>query len=251
MAGHNKWSKIKRKKAVKDQRMNKIYSRLIREITIAAREGGGDPDANPRLRTAVANAKSNNMPNDVIERAIQRGTGEIEGAAYEECVYEGYGPGGVAFYIEVTTDNRNRTAAEVRHVLTKHGGSLSEPNSVAWLFQKRGSILVRKENTDEEALMLAALEAGAEDITDDDDETYEVVTTPEAFEAVRSELEAQGFPIESAEIELVPQTTVSVEGKDAERILNLYEALDDLDDVSNVAANFDVADEVMASLTAA
>ncbi|MDA1192337.1 MAG: YebC/PmpR family DNA-binding transcriptional regulator [Candidatus Poribacteria bacterium] len=245
MSGHSKWSKIKRKKMANDTKASKVMSKIIRELTIAARDGG-DPNGNPRLRTAIALARSSNMSNDVIDRAVKRGSGEGEDAVeYEECVYEAYGPNGVALYIEVTTDNRNRTAAEVRYALSKNGGSLGAPNSVAWLFDKKGSVVVTRDGVDEDELMLVALDAGADDVDDSDDEYYEVVTAPETFDKVRTAVEEAEFPIDEAKLNYIPQTTVKVEERDAQTLFKLIEALEDLDDVANVYANFEMDDDVM------
>jgi YebC/PmpR family DNA-binding regulatory protein len=244
MSGHSKWSKIKRKKAVTDAKKSKVQSKLIREITIAARNGA-DPDGNPRLRSIVATSRAENMPNDTIERAILRGSGQLEGVVFEECVYEGYGPSGVALYIEVMTDNRNRSAAELRHILGKFGGSLGEPNSVVWLFEKRGLILVDDDGVDEEELMMAALEAGAHDVVNDEG-MFEIVTDADALDRVEDKLRGQNYPVASAREDFVPQSTVRLVGADAHRLLGLLEGLDELDDVSEVYANFDMDDDVMA-----
>ncbi len=244
MSGHSKWSKIKRKKEANDQKKSKVQSKLIREITVAARDGA-DPDGNPRLRTAVASARGVNVPNDVIDKAILRGSGQLQGVVYEECVYEGYGPNGVALYIEVTTDNRNRSAADLRHLLGKYAGSLGEPNSVAWLFDKRGSILVPTGGVDEDDLMMAALEAGADDVVTDEG-VYEVVTPPDAVHQVETALREAGYGIESVDTDFIPQSSVQVAARPASRLLELIDALEELDDVANVYSNFDVDDEVMA-----
>ncbi|MFP4475578.1 MAG: YebC/PmpR family DNA-binding transcriptional regulator [Desulfatibacillaceae bacterium] len=244
MSGHNKWSTIKHKKGAADAKRGKIFSKLIKEITVAARMGGGDPEGNPRLRTAVAAAKAENMPKDNIERAIKKGTGELEGASYEEFVYEGYGPGGAALLVHSLTDNKNRAAAEVRHVFNKGGGSLGEAGCVAWMFDKKGLIVVPRENTDEDTLMEVALDAGAEDVKDEGD-TFEVVTALEDFEAVRQAVEASEIVYESAEITMLPQNMVRVEGKEAEQMVRLLQNLDDCDDVQNVYTNADIPDEAM------
>ena len=248
MSGHSKWSKIKRKKEAKDQKKSKAQSKLIREVTVAARDGA-DPDGNARLRTAVAIARGVNVPNEVIDKAILRGSGQLEGVAYEECVYEGYGPDGVALYIEVTTDNRNRSAADLRHLLGKYAGSLAEPNSVAWLFDKRGSILVPMGGVDEDDLMLAALDAGADDVVSEEG-VYEVVTPPDVVHRVEAKLSEAGYGIESVNTDFIPQSTVQVAGRPASRLLELIDALEELDDVANVYSNFDVDDEVMAQYEA-
>ncbi len=249
MSGHSKWSTIKRKKGALDAKRGKIFTKLIKEITIAAKLGGGDPDGNPRLRTAIQTAKGANMPQENIARAIAKGTGELEGVHYEECAYEGYGPSGVAILISVLTDNRNRTGAEIRHVLTKNSGSMAEPNAVAWNFEKKGLFLVPREGVDEESLMELALEAGAEDMEPAAD-LFEIRTPPDAFEAVREALEKSGVPTESAELAMLPKSTVPLEGGEAERMLRLMEALEENDDVQNVYANFDISEEQMAQASA-
>ena len=244
MSGHSKWSTIKRKKGVLDAKRGKIFTKLIKEITIAARLGGGDPDGNPRLRTAIQTAKGANMPQDNIARAIAKGTGDLEGVNYEEYAYECYGPNGVAILIAVLTDNRNRTGAEVRHILTKNNGSMAEPNAVAWNFEKKGLLLVPQEAVDEESLMELVLEAGAEDLEPADD-LFEIHTSPDAFESVREALEKNKIQTESAEITMLPKSTVKLEGKQAEQMLRLMEALEDNEDVQNVYANFDISEEQM------
>ena len=249
MSGHSKWSTIKRKKGALDAKRGKIFTKLIKEITIAARLGGGDPDGNPRLRTAIQTAKGANMPQDNITRAIAKGTGELEGVNYEECAYEGYGPNGVAILISVLTDNRNRTGAEIRHILTKNNGTMAEPNAVAWNFEKKGLFLVLQESVDEETLMELALEAGAEDFESTDD-LFEIHTSPDAFETVREALEQSRIPTESAELAMLPKSTVKLEGREAEQMLRLMEALEDNDDVQNVYANFDISEEQMAEASA-
>jgi YebC/PmpR family DNA-binding regulatory protein len=247
MSGHSKWSTIKRKKGVADAKRGKIFTKLIREIATAARIGGGEVDANPRLRLAVEKARQANMPKDNITRAVKKGTGGDASETYEEGVYEGYGPGGTAVYVEVLTDNKNRTVGEVRHVLTKHGGNLGSSGCVAYLFEKTGLISFERENVDSDTLMEAALDAGAEDIVESDD-TLDVVTTVSNFEAVKRSLEAAGFVSVAAEISMEPTTQVKIAGDEAERMLRLADALDDLDDVQNVYANFDVSEEEMAQL---
>ncbi len=245
MSGHSKWSTIKYKKAIQDSRRGKAFTKVIKEITVAARIGGGDPLANPRLRAAISNAKAENMPKDNIERAIKKGTGELEGVNYEEVTYEGYGPGGVAILVETITDNRQRTVAEIRHLFSKKGGNLGEPGSVAWIFEKKGLILVEKDKIDEETIMNIALEANADDIQEQESE-WEVYTTPETFEGVKSVLESNGIPILSAEITMLPSSTVKIETeKKAGQLLNLMEALEDNDDVQHVYANFDIPDELL------
>ncbi len=239
MAGHSKWKQIKRKKAVTDARRASSWTKVIREITVAARSGGGDPAGNPRLRTAIDAAKAVNMPNENIERAIKKGTGELEGSVYEELTYEGYGPGGAAIFIEVTTDNPNRTVAEIRHAFSRNGGNLGATNSVAWMFDRKGQMLIDAARYDEDRALEAALEAGAEDFARDGDQ-YVVTTSPTGFHAVQDALRGAGIAIESAELAMVPKNTVRVEGADAERILRLVEVLEELDDVSKVFSNFDI-----------
>ena len=239
MAGHNKWKQIKRKKAITDAKRASSWTKVIREITVAAKAGGGDPGGNPRLRTAVDAAKAVNMPNENIDRAIKKGTGELEGSIYEELTYEGYGPGGAAIFIEVTTDNANRTVAEIRHAFSRNGGNLGASNSVAWMFDRKGQIFLDANRSDEDSTLEAALDAGAEDFARDGDQ-YVVTTTPAAFHAVQDALRTRKLEIESAELSMVPRNTVKVEGPDAERILRLMEVLEELDDVSKVSSNFDV-----------
>ncbi len=247
MAGHSKWAQIKHKKAVVDAKRGKLFSKLAKEISVAARLGGGDPSMNPRLRTAIEKAKEANMPQDNIKRAIQKGTGELPGMAYEEAVYEGYGPGGVAMLIEVLTDNKNRTVSEIRHLLSKHGGSLGEAGCVSWIFEKKGLILVNKQSIDEDSLMAVALEAGAEDLKNDPkEENYEIITSPDDFQAVKDALSKEGVQIAMAELTMLPKTQVSLEGDTAEKMLKLMDVLEDHDDVQNVYANFDLPEEVMA-----
>ena len=247
MAGHSKWKQIKRKKAVTDQRRGAAFTRLIREITIAAKQGGGDPAGNPRLRTAIDAAKAENMPGDNIERAIKKGTGELEGVTYEEVTYEGYGPGGAAILVLTISDNPNRTVAEIRNVFTRHGGNLGATNSVAWMFDRRGQIVVDAK-AGEDATMEAALDAGAEDMTRDGD--VFVITTPVAqLHAVQEALKARKLPVQSSEIAMIPKSTVKVEGGEAKRLLQLVEGLEELDDVSKVFSNFDIDAEAMAAVT--
>ncbi len=247
MSGHSKWASIKHKKGKLDAQRGKIFTRLIREISVAARDGGGDPEKNPRLRTAIAAAKAQNMPADNIKRAIQKGTGELPGVSYDEITYEAYGPGGVAILIEVLTDNKNRTVAEIRHLLSKQNGSLGETGSVNWMFNKQGFIQVPAEGTDEDALMLAALDAGASDVKQED-ETYDIYAEPGDLEKVRETLEESGFPIQSASQSMIPQSTVKLEEKEAGQILKLIESLEEHDDVQNVHANFDIEDELIEKL---
>jgi YebC/PmpR family DNA-binding regulatory protein len=248
MSGHSKWHTIKHKKGALDAKRGKMFTRIIKELTVAARNGGGDPDANPRLRTVVAEAKSVNMPAENIRKAIQRGTGELPGVSYEEVTYEGYGPGGAAVIIETLTDNRNRTVGELRHLLSKHNGNLGESNSVAWMFSKKGYIVVDKSAADEEQLLNAALEAGAEDMRDDGD-TWEVISEPPAFESVRDAVKGLGVEPASAQVAMLPQNYVKLEGKDASQMVKLMDALEDHDDVKQVWSNFDISEkEIEASL---
>lgn len=239
MSGHSKWATIKHKKGALDAKRGKIFTRLIKEITIAARDGGGDPDGNPRLRTAIAAAKAENMPADNIKRAIQRGTGELPGVNYEEITFEGYGPGGVAVIVEVTTDNRNRAVSEVRHAFSKNGGNLGEPNSVKFMFQKKGLIAVSKEQADEEKLMGIVLEAGGEDMNDEGD-TWEILTEPQEFDAVAQAVRDAGIDPEVAEVTMIASTYTKLEGSAANQMMRLLEALEDHDDVQNVYSNFDM-----------
>ncbi|MCB1023232.1 MAG: YebC/PmpR family DNA-binding transcriptional regulator [Acidobacteria bacterium] len=242
MSGHSKWSSIKHKKGAADAKRGKIFTRLAKEITVAARDGGGDADMNPRLRKAVSDAKAANMPNDNIDRAIKRGTGEIEGVSYDEITYEAYGPGGVAILIETMTDNRNRTVAEMRHLLSKNNGNLGEAGSVAWMFDRKGYFVIDKEQRSEEELFEIAIEAGAEDLRDDD-ENFEIFTQQDVFEDVKEALEKASVESQVAEISMIPQNFIKLEGTDAEQMLKLYEAIDDHDDVQNVYANFDIDQE--------
>jgi YebC/PmpR family DNA-binding regulatory protein len=244
MSGHSKWSTIKRKKAAADAKRGKIFTQLIRELTMAARMGGGDTDANPRLRLAIDHARAANMPKDNIERAIKKGTGELEGESYEEVRYEGYGPAGVAVMVDTVTDNRNRTVGEIRHLFSKFGGNLGASGCVAYLFDKKGALIYDRDGCDSESLLEAAIEADALDVIEDPD-TIEVRTTPESLHAVKSELEAQGFAASSAEISMIPQTTVKLVGKDAQTMLRLFEGLDEHDDVKQVYANFDIPEDEM------
>lgn len=248
MSGHSKWATIKRKKAATDQARGKMFSKYIKEITIAARQAGGDVDTNPRLRTAIAAAKSVNMPAGNIERAIKRGTGEGDGVSYEEMQYEGYGPSGVAILVEIATDNRNRTAGDVRHIFTKHGGNLAEAGSVSYLFKPRGVIAIDRSAVEEEALMEVALEAGADDVSAEGD-SYEVLTPTARFEAVKEAIASKGIAIHSAELTKVASMHVPLTEREAEALLRLIDALEDSDDVQKVHANFNVSDEVMAKLS--
>jgi YebC/PmpR family DNA-binding regulatory protein len=248
MSGHSKWHTIKHKKGAADARRGKVFTRLIKELTVAARAGGGDPDANPRLRTIIAEAKSVNMPADNIKRAIQRGTGELPGVSYEEVTYEGYGPGGAALIIEVLTDNKNRTVGEMRHLLTKHGGNLGEANSVAWMFHKKGYIVIEKSKADEETLIAAALDAGADDLRDDGD-NWEVVSAPDAFQHVLEAIKALSIEPAAAEIAMLPQNYVKLEGKPAQQMIKLIEVIEEHDDTKKVWSNADIEEkEIEASL---
>ncbi|MBN2365831.1 MAG: YebC/PmpR family DNA-binding transcriptional regulator [Calditrichaeota bacterium] len=244
MSGHSKWANIKFRKERQDAQRGKVFGKLIKEITIAARLGGSDLDANPRLRTAVQNAKAQNMPAKNIENAILKGTGELPGTVYEEVAFEGYGPGGVALYITTTTDNRNRTVAEIRHLLSKYGGNLGETGSVSWVFEKKGLIRVPSEKYKEDELMLTAIDAGADDFKVED-EFYEIYTRFEDLHKVSSNLENAGIEIDSAEITMVPQNLVELTGKTAEQLLRLMDALEDNDDVQNMFANFDIDETLM------
>ena len=239
MAGHSKWKQIKRKKAITDSRRASSWTKVIREITVAAKAGGGDPGGNPRLRTAIDAAKAVNMPNDNIDRAIKKGTGELEGSSYEELTYEGYGPGGAAIFIEVTTDNPTRSVAEIRHAFSRNGGNLGATGSVGWMFDRKGQIYLNAAGLDEDRTLELALEAGAEDFAREGDQ-FLVSTSPATIHSVQDALRARGIAIESAELEMVPRNTVKVEGADAERIIRLVEALEELDDVSKVFSNFDI-----------
>src|SRR4026209_920144 len=239
MAGHSKWKQIKRKKAVTDARRASSWTKVIREFTVAARSGGGDPDGNPRLRTAIDAAKAVSMPGENIDRAIKKGTGELEGSVYEELTYEGYGPGGAAIFIEATTDNPNRTVAEIRHAFSRNGGNLGATNSVAWMFDRKGQIYLAASKSDEDATLEAALDAGSEDFAREGDQ-YIVTTAPAPPPAVQDALTGRRLAIDSAELTMVPRNTVRVEGADAERILKLMEVLEELEDVSRVSSNFDI-----------
>ena len=239
MSGHSKWHSIKHKKAATDSKRGRLFTRLIKELTAAARTGGGDPDANPRLRLAVATAKANNMPAENIKRSIMRGTGELPGVSYEDVNYEGYGPGGAAIFMEVLTDNKNRTVAVLRHLLSKHGGNLGETGCVGWMFDRKGYIVVEKAAAGEDKLLEVALGAGAEDMRDDDD-SFEIITSPEEMEAVKLALEAAEISMTTAEISMIPQNYVSLEGKNAQTMLKLMEALEDHEDIQNVYSNFDI-----------
>jgi YebC/PmpR family DNA-binding regulatory protein len=244
MSGHSKWSSIKHKKGITDARRGKVFTKLIKEITVAARFGGGDPAANPRLRTAIQAAKSENMPKDNIERAIKKGTGELEGVKYDESIYEGYGPGGAAVFIESLTDNKNRAVADIRHILSKAGGNLGANGCVAWMFEQKGYIVVENDAADEDALMEVALDAGAEDVREDDS-NYEIITDPKDFEAVKAAVEKESIPYIAAEITMLPQSTVNLQGKEAEQMVKLMETLEDCDDVQKVYTNADIPEELV------
>ena len=242
MSGHSKWASIKHKKAATDAKRGKVFTRIINELAVAARMGGGDPETNPQLRKAVADAKAANMPADNIKRAIMKGTGQLEGVSYEEMSYEGYGPGGVAVYIETLTDNKNRTVSEVRHIFSKHGGNLGESGSVAWIFQRKGYIVVEQSQASEDELMDIILDAGAEDLKEDGS-NYEIFTSPEDYEAVDKALKDKGIEVAVSTLSMVPQNTVQLEGKKAEQCLKLMDALEDQDDAQHVWANFDIDEE--------
>jgi len=248
MSGHSKWSSIKHKKGATDAKRGKVFTRIIKELTVAARVGGGDPDSNPRLRTVVADAKAANMPADNIKRAIRRGTGEEPGVSYEEATYEGYGPGGAALMLETLTDNKNRTVSEIRHLLSKYGGNLGETNSVAWMFTKQGYILIEKSKVDEDGLMGVALDTGADDVRDDQD-NWEVLTSPEDFHRVLEAVKGLGVETLMAEVAMLPQNYINLEGKVAQQMLKLMGLLEDHDDVQHVWSNFNVEEkEIEASL---
>ena len=249
MSGHSKWSTIKRKKGAKDAERGRIFTRLIKEITVAARHGGGDESANPRLRSAIQAAKTANMPSKNMENAIKKGTGELPGVTYDEVTYEGYGPAGVAIFLETLTDNKNRTVAEIRHLLTKYGGSLGENGSVSWMFDKKGIVSIPVANTTEDDLMMIVLDAGADDIEQEED-MFLVKSEVAAFEAVKSALEESGIEYASAELTMLPQNTIDIEGKQAERVLKLMDALEEQDDIQNMYSNFDIDDSVIEALNA-
>jgi YebC/PmpR family DNA-binding regulatory protein len=248
MSGHSKWATIKHKKGAADAKRGKVYTRLIKELTVAARSGGGDPDMNPRLRTVIADARAANMPADNIKRAIRRGTGEEEGVSYDEVTYEGYGPGGVAILVETLTDNRNRTVGEMRHILTRFGGNLAEANSVGWMFEKKGLVTVEKGKIEEDALMSAVLDAGADDMKDDGS-AWEIISAAATHQAVVEAVKALGVEPSTSQIAMLPQNYIKLEGRPAQQMLKLMEALEDHDDTKNVWANFDVEEkEIEASL---
>jgi YebC/PmpR family DNA-binding regulatory protein len=249
VSGHSKWAQIKHKKASTDAKRGKIFTKIVKELTVAARIGGGDVSGNPRLRTAIEKAKEVNMPADNIKRAIMKGTGELPGVNYEELVYEGYGPGGAAILMEILTDNKNRTSSEIRHIMTKNGGNLGESGCVAWMFQKKGYILVDKTKIDEDSLMSIVLDAGAEDMKNDPkEESFEIITSPENMNIVKSSIEKAGIPVSFAEITMLPKNYATLDGKNAEQMIRLIEALEDHDDIQNVYTNFDAPDEVISKV---
>ncbi len=247
MSGHSKWATTKHRKAAVDAKRGKIFTRLAKELSMAAKQGGGDADTNPRLRLGINRARAANMPMDNIKRAIQRGTGELPGVSYEEIIYEGYGPGGVAIYMEVTTDNRNRTVGEIRHILAKNGGNMGSDGCVAWMFDRKGIIIVPAEGVDEDTLMDVALSAGAEDMQQADD-SFEITTTPTDFDAVLTALDGANITLSNSEIRMIPQNEVSLDGKDAEKMVTLMDLLEDHDDIQSVSANFDIPDEIIERL---
>ncbi|HPA14766.1 MAG TPA: YebC/PmpR family DNA-binding transcriptional regulator [Desulfobacterales bacterium] len=244
MSGHSKWSSIKHKKGAADAKRGKIFTKLIKEITIAARVGGGDAAGNPRLRTAIQAAKSENMPKENIERAIKKGTGELEGVNYEESFYEGYGPGGAAVFVESLTDNRNRTVADIRHIFSKNGGSLGENGCVSWMFSKKGYLNIDKQAVNEDTLMEIAIDAGAEDVREDDG-NYEILTAPEDFESVKKAIDGASIPYLEASITMYPATTTNLSGSEAEQMVRLMESLEDCDDVQKVYTNADIPSEIL------
>jgi YebC/PmpR family DNA-binding regulatory protein len=244
MSGHSKWHSIKHKKAATDSKRGRLFTRLIKEMTAAARMGGGDPDANPRLRLAIATAKAANMPAENIKRAVMRGTGELPGVSYEDVNYEGYGPGGVAIFLETLTDNRNRTVAEIRHIFSKNGGNLGESGCVGWMFDRKGYFVIEKSSAEEEKLLETVLNAGAEDMREDGD-NFEIFSSPENFEAVRSALESKNIPTVAAEVSMMPQNYIKLEGKGAQTMLKLMESLEDHEDIQNVWSNFDIDESEM------
>jgi YebC/PmpR family DNA-binding regulatory protein len=245
MSGHSKWANIQHRKSAQDAKRGRRWTKILKEVTVAARLGGGDPTGNPRLRAAIQDARTDNVPNDTIERAILKGTGELEGQSFEEIVYEGYGPGGVAVLVEAATDNRNRTAAEIRHLFSRHGGSLGESNCVAWMFDQRGYFAIRRDALDDEAVMELALELGVEDL-DTEGEDYEIYTSRDDYARVREELENRGLPLAAKELAMVPSTSVDVEGENAATAIRLLEALEDQDDVQKVWANLSIDESTLA-----
>lgn len=251
MSGHSKWATTKHKKAAVDAKRAKTFTKIIREITVAAKAGGGDPDGNPRLRTVILKAKEANMPADNIKKAIKKGTGELPGTVYEETAYEGYGPGGVALLIQILTDNKNRTVAEIRHLLGKNNGNMAESGAVSWMFDRKGLIAIEKSQADEDTLMSLTLDAGAEDLLSDDPDNFEVVSDPADFENVKKAVSDANITPIFSDITFIPQTSVALEGKAAEQMLRLMDLLEDHDDVQNVYANFDISDEILAKLAEA
>jgi YebC/PmpR family DNA-binding regulatory protein len=247
MSGHSKWANIKHRKAAVDAKRGKVFTKLIRELTVAAKHGGGEPESNPRLRTAIAAAKNQNMANDTIDRAIKRGTGEMGGEEYHELSYEGYGPGGSAVLVKTLTDNKNRTVSDIRRIFTKFGGSLGESGCVSWMFHMKGRIAFEKSKVDEDKVFEIALDAGADDVTTEESELV-VITPPESFEAVKSAIQGAGLGYENAEVTMIPQNSIKIEGREAENMIRLMEALEDSDDVQNVYSNFDVSEDLMLSL---
>ncbi len=245
MSGHSRWAGIKHKKAIIDSKRGKVFTRLIREVTIAAKQGGGKIEGNPRLRKAVEDAKAANMPQDNIKRAIQKGTGELPGAEFVELTYEGYGPAGVAVFVEATTDNRNRTTSEIRHLFSAHGGNMGESGSVSWMFEKKGYITIDKKGVDEEKLTTLAIELGAEDIKSDDTDVFEIFTTPNDFQTIKDKLTEAKMPVSSGEINLIPKTTVTLDEDQARKCLALMNTLDEHDDVKTANANFDIPEHIM------
>ncbi|MFP3870088.1 MAG: YebC/PmpR family DNA-binding transcriptional regulator [Syntrophobacteria bacterium] len=248
MSGHSKWHSIRHKKGAVDAKRGKIFSKLIKELMVAARLGGGDPAGNPRLRQAIAAAKAENMPKENVERAIKKGTGELEGYSYEECIYEGYGPGGVAVLVEVTTDNKNRAAADLRYIFNKHGGSLGEAGCVAWMFDKKGCIVFDQAGASEDEIMEVALNAGADDLITTEDQ-YEVHTEPGVFEAVKQAFDEKGLRYTMAEVTMIPQSSLKLDESNAAQVLKLMEALEDSDDVQRAYANFDIPDDILQGLS--
>jgi YebC/PmpR family DNA-binding regulatory protein len=248
MSGHSKWSTIKHKKGAADAKRGKIFTKLIKEITVAARMGGGDPEGNPRLRTAISAARAENMPKDNIERGIKKGTGELEGVSYEEASYDGYGPGGAAVLVDCLTDNKNRSVADIKHLFERYGGNLGEPGCVTWIFEQRGLVVLEKDKVDEDQLIDLTLEAGAEDVIEEETE-FEVVTAPSDFETVKKAIDDAGFPYTMAEVTKIPKNTVKIEGKKAQQMIKLMQAIEDHDDVSHVYSNFDIADDVMEAMS--
>ncbi len=247
MSGHSKWANIKHKKAATDAKRGKVFTKILKEITVAAHTGGSDQDANPRLRAAIDNAKSNNIPLDTVNRAIKKGTGELEGVHYDEYTYEGYGPNGVALILEIMTDNKQRTVSEIRHLLTKFGGNLGESGSVAWNFNRKGKIIITSKNVDEDNLMMDALDAGAEDIIQEKD-NFEIITSNKDFNTVKEDLKSKKYPIENADIEQIPGTTVKLNYEEAKKFFELYELLDDYDDIQKVWDNSDISEEILVKL---